>query len=131
MVKIKPYSPPNIKSVFDTAKSMTRSAVNNLDLTVNSSGTVAEQLDKPIDPATGYWEQNVGSKAPRWILHVDVSTEPPTISFAKNAQGDEFASARQIGYVNNHGGSCAVFMSRIRLVFKKADGTFEHFDDWE
>jgi hypothetical protein len=131
MVKIKPYSPPNIKVVFGKAKSLTTTAIAGFGFTVNSSGTANEALDRPIDPVTGFWEQNVSSKGPRWLLHIDLSETTLTVNFAKNSRGQEFTNARQIGYLNNHGGTGAVFMSRIRAVFKKRDGTFEHFDDWE
>ena len=103
-------------------------------LTLRSCGVKKPQLDEPLAPATGFWEdpKSVSSKPPRWIVQVVQDPVGVAARFAQGEDGTPFGMSRTVGYINNRGGNCSVAAFRVLLsVLPSGQKDWTFPDGWE
>lgn len=99
------------------AKAAVTEALSGTGLTVKGSGVATPFEAAMVSTETGYWANKVSSKPPRLLLHVDNSTGTPVVSFAKQADGDEFTTSRILGGgFNTRDGTDIAFICIIRAI---------------
>jgi hypothetical protein len=98
-------------------------------LQLNQPGRDLRKLDekRSIDPTTGFWVNItfVTSKPPRWLIHIDATTDELVASVPAQHR------AGVIGYANTKGGDSGALAVRILPVFKIGEGQFREVERWE
>lgn len=93
-----------------------------------SGHKIATLNDKQqISTETGYWANPNynASKPPRWIINFDASARPVRASVPAGHKSD------RIGQANTATPDKVGITVRIAPVFRLADGTFRHYENWE
>jgi 5-methylcytosine-specific restriction protein B len=123
----------NILGSEAIARSVTNAALRPFTYTRRTSGTRDLALPEPVSNSTGFWTNpsNVSSKPPRWIVHIDATTQPPVATLAQDSSGATCPAAGTPGYINNGQGTCAVTAFRIMPAIKLGPSSFQFPEEWE